>query len=101
MPRRKLTDLQKGKERAENAKKYIGQLSDAFIKRANERKLSQVEFDKAVQALRSIVADSHITGIRVTTPKFSLESLDRDNLVIKISIGTAKTRKQFSIRRRL
>lgn len=105
MPRKKkpdgITDLEKARLRVEKAKQFVSSLSDDFIKKANAGKLSQEQFNKAAQALRSIVTDSHLTGIRVTTPKLRVETLDGSNLVIKISIGTAKTRKSFSIRRRL
>lgn len=105
MPRRKkpdkLTDRERAHERAEKAKKYVSSLSDDFIKKANAGKLSQEQFNKAATALRSIVADSHISGIRATTPKLRIETLDGSNLVVKVSIGTAKTRKSFSVRKRL
>ncbi len=101
MPRKKVTDRMLAHERAENAKKYVSKISDEFVKKAKQGNLSQSEFNKAAEALRAIVTNSHITGIRATTPKLRIESLDRSNIVVKISIGTAKTRKQFSIRRGL
>jgi hypothetical protein len=106
MPRKKdkrnaATDLEKARARAKNAQKYISQISDDFIKKANAGKLSQEQFSKAVEALRKVASNPHITGITSTTPKFSIETVSGSDIVIKISIGTTKTRKTFSVRSRL
>lgn len=97
----KKTDRSQAHARAQRAKKYVSEIGDEFIKKANAGKLSQGEFSKAVQALRKIVADPHLTGIRSGAVKLSLESLSGNALIVKVTIGTAKTRKRFSVRRGL
>ncbi len=97
----KVSDLERGKLRAKNARAFIDTLTDDFIKKANDGKLSKQQFQRAAQALRSIVTDSHITGIAPSSIRLGVEALDSANLIIKVSIGTPKTRKTFSIRKRL
>lgn len=98
---KKLTGRQSAHKRAERANKYASGISDELIRRANENNLTPKEFKAAVSSLRKILSDSHLTGIASTTPTVSIDTLNRSAIVVKVSISTAKTRKQFSIRRGL
>jgi hypothetical protein len=97
----KKTDRQAAQERAKRARKFIGGISDDLIKKAEKGNLTQEQFNSAVSQIRSIVSSPHVTGITRATPKVSIETLDGSHIVVKISISTTKTRKQFSVRRRL
>jgi hypothetical protein len=104
MPRKsqkKRTDRQSAHLRAEKAGKYASGIAPELVEKAKQGNLTKKEFQKAVQALRKILSDSHLTGITSTTPRIRVDSLNRSSIIVKVSISTAKTRKEFSIRRGL
>lgn len=94
-------DKKEAMDRLSRSIEYENSIMDSLTRKASESGFSQEEFANAVRQVRKILSDPHISGIKAVTPEFSVESVDRDAVVIKISISAARYSKAFSVRKRL